>query len=738
MLITNALKRILITGPFASEYSIAKVNRNLALYMSKSAPAGYEVKLYANESFIDKLPSANELKRYPFLQQLTTTENLADDIILFYNFPKSIYAPYNLNKLQGSVKLAYLGWEESIYPDRLVKECNRELNGIAAISEHVRGVLRKSGIGLPMRVIHHGLDIPHAAIETYPIKSNKSFRIYHMSSGQYRKGLDVLVRSYLETFKKDDDVVLILKLFPNQSQDREAINLIQANQGAEIELINDGTISDGQMRYLAENSHLHVYPTRAEGFGLPIAEGLVAGKTVITTGYSGQMDFATKDNSFLLNYQLTPSRSHLNIPGSMVAEPDGTQLSKFLRFVYDNYQSDELQAKRLEAAKLKEVLTWEKAAEEMWEYVREMEQLAVLKQQSLQVVSTYNSQCGIAIYSGDLYPRIKNSFSEFGIYANSDVGERLQKDPQYLKRNWQYGELSFADLHQELTSKPPAILHIQYNLSFYSPLRLQELLELALSLNIKAYVTLHSVHHSLSITKNVFNKIKKVLVHSQRDKQELHALGITNVSVIAHGLPYYPDSDVSSLQEKLQLEGRQVIATHGMIHDKKGFVELLQAVALLKQDMPQILLLAITAVNPNNATSRHTYEKMLAVIKEKDLNDNVLIFPQFLENAVIVKLMQAAQVIILPYAQIKEGASGAVKYALASHRPIILTDSYIFTGLECGLKLKDNEPATLAQGIQLALSNPSLRSKMQQKAENYFKQYNWEELCFEHLKEYIS
>jgi len=45
---------------------------------------------------------------------------------------------------------------------------------------------------------------------------------------------------------------------------------------------------------------------RSEGLGLTMAEAMAAGKPVIATGYSGNMQFMTAANSFLVEYVLTP------------------------------------------------------------------------------------------------------------------------------------------------------------------------------------------------------------------------------------------------------------------------------------------------------------------------------------------------------------------------------------------------------------------------------------------------
>ncbi len=43
---------------------------------------------------------------------------------------------------------------------------------------------------------------------------------------------------------------------------------------------------------------------RSEGFGLPLAEAMCAGYPVIATGWSGNMDYMTEENSFPVRYRL--------------------------------------------------------------------------------------------------------------------------------------------------------------------------------------------------------------------------------------------------------------------------------------------------------------------------------------------------------------------------------------------------------------------------------------------------
>jgi glycosyltransferase involved in cell wall biosynthesis len=45
---------------------------------------------------------------------------------------------------------------------------------------------------------------------------------------------------------------------------------------------------------------------RAEGYGLTMAEAMAAGRAVIGTGYSGNLEFMTDDTAMLVPYELTP------------------------------------------------------------------------------------------------------------------------------------------------------------------------------------------------------------------------------------------------------------------------------------------------------------------------------------------------------------------------------------------------------------------------------------------------
>ena len=58
--------------------------------------------------------------------------------------------------------------------------------------------------------------------------------------------------------------------------------------------------TSASMSRLIARSDCYVSLHRAEGFGYTMAEAMLAGKPVIATGYSGNLEFMNDDNSFLV------------------------------------------------------------------------------------------------------------------------------------------------------------------------------------------------------------------------------------------------------------------------------------------------------------------------------------------------------------------------------------------------------------------------------------------------------
>ena len=183
--------------------------------------------------------------------------------------------------------------------------------------------------------------------------------------GEDRKDIGKLVKIFYETFSnRKNQPALILKTngATHSILDREEcltkIKQIKGMFPSDIKLPNvyllHGNFSDVEMNYLYNHPKIKamVSLTHGEGFGRPLLEASMVGLPVITTGWSGHLDFLNKDESILLN------GSFSNIPDSVAWKDviikesqwfnvDESTVPTALNYVFENFNMVKGKAKKL-------------------------------------------------------------------------------------------------------------------------------------------------------------------------------------------------------------------------------------------------------------------------------------------------------------------------------------------------------------------------------------------------------
>jgi glycosyltransferase involved in cell wall biosynthesis len=744
--------KVLICGPYFTNYSLAKVNRGLAVALAGANP-GWQVKVWREPSFpIDYVPAENELDKYPELKPLLTNEVDGTDVLIYCGFPNSSTAPYDFVSMPGKLKLAYQFWEETVFPEDKVKEFNRDLHAVIAGSKFVKDILKHNGVHIPVEVALSGInDNQSLTPKEYPLKTKKKFKFFHNSTAKQRKGVDVLLEAYFSEFTGDDDVSLVIKSFPGpENRVNELLATLSAREKnpPEVIHIHNPDLTEQEIIDLTASCDCGVYPTRTEGFGMPIVEAMFVGIPVIVTGFSSILDFCNDRNSFLLDYELVDAyESEAANLGAKWAEPNVHDLQTKMRYVFENIGNSDVQARAKAGQETARQLTWDNTARKVSEIIPTLLPIEKTKSQKIAVLSTQNTVCGIAEYSRDLYNSIYNCFADFKYLANSDVADRVRPDNELVVRTWEYGETTFEKTLEWLKDNKPDILHVQMHTGHYPLTGVSALIQGVQKLEHKPYAlfTPHTViagDYDLASIAPDLKLFDKILVHRQSDFDHLATKLGNSITLELFPLPYddYPKRSREKLQKRLGISSHEpVIITHGLMSSHKGILEMPDAIAELKQTYPNILWIAANAVSINNITSTDTLNKVKIKITELGIEDNVLMVNDFIDAEAVLVLLQASDIGVLAYSEVGESASAAVRKFLASGTPTIVTDIPMMSELKDEVfKIANNEPASIASGIKSLWENKELQHKISTAAQAKTKLFSWDKMALRLLKLYSS
>jgi len=278
------------------------------------------------------------------------------------------------------------GIETTIAPAEWIEGCSR-MNLILGSSEHTIKVLKESKfekrdqqtnqpVGViewkgDSEVIFEGADVEKykPVKSTFDLSSIKEEFAYlfvgHWMQGQLgedRKNVGLLVKAFYETFKnkvKKPALILKTSTVGSSYMDRdELIKRIQAikstvksNNLPNIYLLH-GEFTDVEMNEIYNHSKVKamVNLTKGEGFGRPLLEFSLVNKPIVTTNWSGHIDYLNPEFTTLLPGTMT--KVHPSAANNMLLADaewfsvDTGNVGNYLRDIFENYKGYAEKAKR--------------------------------------------------------------------------------------------------------------------------------------------------------------------------------------------------------------------------------------------------------------------------------------------------------------------------------------------------------------------------------------------------------
>ena len=147
-----------------------------------------------------------------------------------------------------------------------------------------------------------------------------------------------LIEAFSKAFRPGEGPCPVVKVVNGQFDPGSLERLkLAVRPAARRPVIDEYLTSDANMALMAA-CDCYVSLHRSEGYGLTLAEDLALGKPVIATGYSGNLDFMTRDTSYLVPWipGKVPTGCSPYPAGARWADPELDSAAEIMREVYDN------------------------------------------------------------------------------------------------------------------------------------------------------------------------------------------------------------------------------------------------------------------------------------------------------------------------------------------------------------------------------------------------------------------
>ena len=201
----------------------------------------------------------------------------------------------NLRMTQGRNVVWAIFENDKLAPDYLNWLNQADL--VWAPSAWARSILLAHGMpAAKVIVIPEGVDAelyhPHCrpwSEVQYPTK----FRFLMLGKFEERKGYTQLLDAFVKAFGKNLKVELLIKgdyYIDRQRKGALLLDFVKSYNAPNIRLLT-GAASQEDLFVIYNMADAFVFPSRAEGWGLPLIEAMATGLPAIATNYSGQTEF---------------------------------------------------------------------------------------------------------------------------------------------------------------------------------------------------------------------------------------------------------------------------------------------------------------------------------------------------------------------------------------------------------------------------------------------------------------
>ncbi len=367
-------------------------------------------------------------------------------------------------------------------------------------------------------------------------------------------------------------------------------------------------------------------------------------------------------------------------------------------------------------------------------------------------VSTFPPrECGIATFTQDLTNAMDKEFNpgvKSKILAINDNGTSIYNYPRKVIMQINETEMEdYLNRANEINRSPDIkIVNIQHEYGIFGGDWGDYLLPFLELLRKPVITTMHTVlpHPSerlRKITKAIADKSAGIVVMTKHAADllcEEYKVNKSKVTVIPHGVHHIAFPSKSRAKKKLNLSGRIILSTFGMLNRDKGIEYAIEALPDIVKEFPNVLYLVIGATHP--VVRRHEGEvyrnKLKKLVLKLGLKENVKFYNKYLTLKELIDFLRATDIYISPTLNPKQAVSGTVSYALSCACPIIATANQYARDVispERGILVRFRNSKDIKKALFDILTDKKMRKEMQRNSYFYSRHMTWQNVALSYF-----
>ena len=336
------------------------------------------------------------------------------------------------------------------------------------------------------------------------------------------------------------------------------------------------------------------------------------------------------------------------------------------------------------------------------------------------VLSTYPpTQCRLATFSQALVQALQSESDHVGVIRVVDADEMCSVVDHPWVRNKPGGAEAAA---AALNAYDVAIIQHEYGI-FPGPDG-DQVLTVARALRVPTITVLHTVlvtpsPHQREILEELakHSSVLVTMTHTARQRLIDHYdVDPRIVQVIPHGAA---PSQVTGA-ERRRPGGQPIILTWGLLGEGKGIEWAISAMAQLTDLEPLPDYRVVGQTHPKvKAHQGEAYRDRLIQRAEQDAPGMVHFDDRYLTTSELHRLLQQADIVLLPYDSREQVTSGVLIEAVTAGKPVISTGfphAVELLSSGAGLIVDRQDPTSIADAVRRVLTEPDLAASMRAEA----------------------